>query len=180
MTGSGTSRARCRDCDVKRLVALFAGLVVAGCASFSGAGLVPGKSTAAEVEALMGAPAQRLRRPNGDSALYFSRLPEGRAVYVVSVGPDGVMKSIEQRLVRANLKQLFAGTSTMNDVRELFGPPGREGRLERQARTWWEYKYHDYADRRIIWVQFSDDHLVREVLDVPDPERDDLCTPSFS
>ena len=152
-------------------------LVAAGCASFDGRGLVPGKATLGEVEALMGAPAHRIALPNGDSAHYFSRLPEGRAVFVVTVGADRVMKSIEQRLVRSNLKFIAVGTSTMNNVRDLFGPPGGEGRLERQQRTWWEYKYEDHDQRRIIWVQYSDDGVVREVLDSIDSERDDICSP---
>ena len=155
-------------------------LSAAGCASVDGRGLVPGKSTLGEVEALMGAPAHRIALPNGDSAHYFSRLPEGRAVYVATVGPDRVMKSIEQRLIRSNLKFISVGTSTMNTVRDLFGPPGSEGRLERQRRTWWEYKYEDYDQRRVIWVQYSDDGVVREVFDSIDHERDDLCSPSFS
>jgi hypothetical protein len=156
---------------------LLAAAFGAGCASFDGRDLMPGKSTATEVEELMGAPAHRLVRPGGDTALYFSRLPEGRAVYVVTIGPDGVMKSIEQRLVRSNLKYIFIGTSSMKDVRDLFGPPGGEGRLERQARTWWEYKYVDYDLRRVIWVQYSDDGIVREVLDMTDWEREDICSP---
>mgnify|MGYP001581338933 CR=1 FL=1 len=98
----------------------------------------------------------------------------------VTGGPGGVMKSIEQRLVRSNLKYIFAGTSTMKDVRDLFGPPGNSGRIERQARTWWEYKYVDYDMRRIIWVQYSDDGIVREVLDMTDPEREDICSPSYA
>ncbi len=39
--------------------------LLAGCASFDGRGLAPGKSTAAEVEALMGAPAEKLSLPDG-------------------------------------------------------------------------------------------------------------------
>ena len=152
-------------------------LLLAGCASFDGRGLIPGRSLQAEVISLMGPPSQTIRLPRGDTALYFSRLPEGRAVYVVTVGADGVMKSIEQRLVRSNLRYLLAGTSTMNDVRELFGPPGKAGRIERLARSWWEYKYVDYDLRRIIWVQFSDDGIVREVLDSTDWEREDICSP---
>lgn len=155
-------------------------LLAAGCASFDGRGLVPGKATQEEVEALMGAPAHRVTLPNGDSAHYFSRLPEGRAVYVVTFGFDRVMKSIEQRLVRSNLRFISAGTSTMKNVRDLFGPPDGEGRLERQRRTWWEYKYVDYDQLRVFWVQYSDDGVVREVFDTIDHERDDICSPSFS
>jgi hypothetical protein len=154
-------------------------LLAAGCASFDGRGLIPGKSTQEEVEALMGAPAHRVTLPNGDTARYFSRLPEGRAVYVVTVGPDGVMKSIEQRLVRSNLKLVSPGTSTKNDVRDLFGPPSHEGRLERQGRTWWAYKYVDYDQRREFWVQYSDDGVVREMFDMIDNEQDDICSPSM-
>ena len=148
---------------VSALIAL-----VPGCASFDGRGLVPGKSTEAEVEALMGVPAQQLSLPGGDTALYFSRLPEGRAVYLVTVGPDGVMRSIEQRLVRKNLASIAAGVSTHEDVSALFGPPGRTGYLPLQEREWWEYKYFDYEQRRVIWVQFSSDGIVREVLDMLD------------
>ena len=154
------------------LAAFGLAALAAGCSSFDGRGLVPGKSTLAEVEALMGAPAQRLALPGGESALYFSRLPEGRAVYLVTVGPDGVMKSIEQRLVRKNLARITAGISTHEDVKALFGPPGRTGNLALQEREWWEYKYFDYEQRRIIWVQFSRDGVVREVLDMLDWDYD--------
>ena len=80
---------------MKRIIATLLMAVLAGCASFNGGSLVPGQSTGADAEKLMGAPAQTLKLVNGDTALYFSRLPLGRAMYVVTVGPDGVMKSIE-------------------------------------------------------------------------------------
>ncbi|MBI2752869.1 MAG: outer membrane protein assembly factor BamE [Betaproteobacteria bacterium] len=145
--------------------------LLTGCASFDGRGLVAGKSTATEVAALMGAPSQTVALPNGDKALYFSRLPAGRAMYVVTVSSDGVMKSIEQRLTRQNLSRIVAGESTRRYVRELLGPPGLTGRLALQPREWWEYKLRDNYQKRIVWVQFSDDGLVREVLDLLDPEE---------
>ena len=157
---------------IRRIILAVSALaaLVAGCASFDGRGLVPGRSTQAEVESLMGAPVQRLALPDGETSLYFSRLPEGRAVYLVTVGPDGVMRSIEQRLVRKNLARIAAGVSTHEDVSALFGPPGRTGYLPLQEREWWEYKYFDYEQRRVIWVQFSSDGIVREVLDMLDWE----------
>ncbi len=145
--------------------------LLAGCASFDGRGLAPGKSTAAEVEALMGAPAERLSLPDGETALYFSRLPEGRAMFVVTIGSGGVMKSIEQRLTRQNVAKIAAGVSTQKDVRELLGPPGLAGRLALQPRQWWEYKMRADYEKRIVWVQFSDDGVVRELLDMLDPEE---------
>jgi hypothetical protein len=144
-------------------------LILAGCASFGGNTLVPGKSTAAEVEALMGAPAGRLERPNGETDLYFSRLPAGRAMYVARIGPDGALKSIEQRLVRENIGKIVAGAWTKKEVRELLGPPGKSGHFSRQRREWWEYRFIDIAVKRVLWVQFSEDGVVREVLDMLDP-----------
>lgn len=155
---------------MKRIIALACTALLAGCASYGGDSLVPGKSTGAEAEALMGRPAQRLSLPNGDSALYFSRLPYGRAMFVVTVGSDGIVKSREQRLVRENIAKIVAGTWTKKEVGELFGPPGSSGRFARQQRDWWEYKYFSDHERRVIWVQYSGDGVVREVLDMIDPE----------
>ena len=119
----------------------------------------------------MGAPAERLPLPDGATALYFSRLPEGRAMFVVTIGSGGVMKSIEQRLTRQNVAKIAADASTMKEVRELLGPPGRAGRLALQPRAWWEYKMRSDYEKRVVWVQFSDDGVVREVLDMLDPEE---------
>ncbi|MGH9650288.1 MAG: hypothetical protein ACRD3I_07430 [Terriglobales bacterium] len=157
----------------------FAVMAAAGCASFDGRGLVPGKSLEAEIIGLMGMPSQKFVLQNGNTALYFSRLPEGRAVYVVEVGGDGVMKSIEQRLVRKNIALIAANTSKKEEVLDLFGPPGRTGRLPLMPREWWEYKYFDYYERRIVWVQFSDDGVVREVIDMRDWDHERPRWPSW-
>lgn len=152
--------------------AAAAAALLAGCASFDGRGLVPGRSGAAEVEALMGAPAGRISLPNGDSVLYFSRQPAGRAMYAVTLAPDGVMKSIEQRITRRNFSKIVAGAWTKKEVRELLGPPPLAGRLPFKPSEWWEYKFREYPDYeyRVLWVQFSEDGVVREVLDMRDPE----------
>ena len=155
---------------MSRILAIAITALLAGCAAFGGHGLVPGKSTAADAEARLGEPAQRLKLVNGDSALYFSRLPYGRAMYVVTVGPDGVMTSIEQRMNQATFARIVPNAWTRKEVNELLGPPGKVGRLERQQREWWEYRYA-YGYPRIVYVQFSDDGVVREMVDVADDER---------
>src|SRR6185436_3261491 len=132
-----------------RIIAMLLTAVLAGCASFNGAGLVPGKSTGAEAEKLMGTPDQTLKLVNGDTALYFSRLPFGRAMYVVTVGPDGVMKSIEQRMEYATFAKVVPNASTKKDVSELLGPPGRQGRFDRQKLDWWEYRYRLMPDYHV-------------------------------
>lgn len=151
-----------------RIVGLLATLLVAGCASIDGHTLVPGKSTAKEVTALMGAPALELKRPNGDAWLYFPRHPYGRATYVASVGPDGVLRGIEQRLNYWDIHKVRQGMRR-DDVRELLGPPREISRLPRQQREVWEYPWrHAARELRILWVQFSDDGIAREVIEMHD------------
>jgi outer membrane protein assembly factor BamE (lipoprotein component of BamABCDE complex) len=157
---------------MSKITGILAGLaLLAGCASFSGSSLVPGKSTRAEVEATMGRPADVLSRPNGDTLLYYSRLPFGREMYVATVGPDGVLRGIEQRLTRQNIARVAAGAQA-KEVRELLGPPFRAVRMERMQRDVWEYPWREIEDRRILWVQFSNDGQVREVIEMHDYESD--------
>ena len=102
----------------------------------------------------------------------LSRLPYGRAMYVVTVDSNGVMKSIEQRMTYANFTKVVANTWTKKEVSELLGPPGKQGRFDRNHRDWWEYRYLLFPDYRVVWVQFSDDGVVREVYDMVDPDED--------
>ena len=149
--------------------AALAALLAAGCASFDGHTLVPGRSTRGEVLALMGPPAQEVAGADGGTVLYFPRLPAGRQTFVATLGRDGVLASaVEQRLTRENFAKLVSGTTTAKDVRELLGPPERPVRFERQARDVWEYPYRYYEERRVLWVQFSYDGVVQEVVDMLD------------
>ena len=157
---------------MSKIAGILAGLaLLAGCASFSGSSLVPGKSTRAEVEATMGRPAEVLSRPNGDTLLYYSRLPFGREIYVATVGADGMLRGIDQRLTRQNIARVASGTQA-KEVRELLGPPFRVVRMARMERDVWEYPWREIEDRRILWVQFSNDGQVREVIEMHDYESD--------
>ena len=155
-----------------RLLAITAALAIAGCASFNGGGLVPGKSTEADVLALMGEPSQRLSLEGGGSVVYFSRQPYGRTVYAATFGADGILKALEQRLTRKNLATLVPAASTMKEVRALFGPPGQVARYDRMQREVWSYRYYPDYERRIIHVQFDDAGVLREVYDMVDPEEE--------
>lgn len=139
-----------------------------GCASYSGQGLVAGKSTAAEVEALMGQPAERVAKSDGGSVLYYPRGPFGRETYAVSIGADGKVQAVEQRLTDANIAKLVLGTTTAREVRELFGPPSTTQRLPRLPRDVWEYPMDNIAMPYLLLVQFSPDGIVREVFKVKD------------
>ena len=161
-----------------RMFNVLAGIaLLAGCASYSGSNLVPGKSTRAEVEGTMGRPAEALTRANGDTLLYYSRLPFGREMYVATIGSDSVLRGIEQRLTRQNIARVAAGAQA-KEVRELLGPPFRAVRMERMQRDVWEYPWREVEDLRILWVQFSADGQVREVIEMHDYESDPPSGPT--
>ncbi len=151
-----------------RLIAAAA-LLLAGCASYNGRGLVGGVSTAADVEALMGKPAEQLKAADGDTIWFYSRQPSGRQMYAARIGPDGRMRSIEQTLTEQNIRNLVPGVTTIAQAREILGPPWRISRFERQQRDLWEYtminitQWDYYLD-----VQFSYDGIVREVMMLKD------------
>jgi len=137
--------------------------VLAGCASYSGSTLVPGKSSAADVEALMGPPDEKIALAGGDRVWFYPR-PDGGDSYAVRLGSDGIVRSVEQRLTEENIATLRTGVSTRVSVRELLGPPYATTYFERREREVWSYKYRLVAERMELSVQFSDDGVVREVL----------------
>ena len=143
-------------------------LLLAACAAMDGRGLVPGKSTAAEVQAVMGSPVQRLKRPDGVEALYFARHPEGRFCYVVSIGPDGVMRGMEQRLARAQFARIIVDKTTAAEVRELLGPPSHVMHQRLKAMDVWEYPWREIDEVRVLFVGLSGDGIVREVRETHD------------
>lgn len=147
--------------------------VLAGCASYDGRGLVAGKSTGAEVEGLMGKPAERTSNADGSSTWYYPRGPYGRHTYAATVGADGVMRGIEQRLTPENVKKLVRGETTAKQARELFGPPNRIARAARFPVDVWEYRTLDYQEKRVLWIEFSDDGILRGVIEMHDFESDE-------
>jgi hypothetical protein len=148
-----------------------AAVLAAGCASYDGRTLVPGKSSAAEVEATMGRPADKLERA-GESIWWYPRGPMGFHSYAVRIGPDGVLRQIEQRLTVENVKLLVPGTMTRQDVRELFGPPFVVSELTLLPREVWEYQLLEYDFKWQLWLQFSSDGVLREVLQMRHPDMD--------
>lgn len=155
------------------LSGLFAAmLLLAGCASYDGRGLVPGTSTGADVEALMGRPVERVAKPDGGSVLHYPRNPSSRENFAVTVGADGKLQSIEQRLTDANVAKIVLGSTTAAQVRDLIGPSVTYSSLPRIERDIWEYRIGDEVNPFILYVQFSADGIVRELVRLRDPRYD--------
>jgi len=143
-------------------------LLLAGCAGYDGRTLVPGQSTAAEVERLMGPAADKRAGPGGETVLWFPRLPAGRVSYAARIGADGKLVAVEQRLTPQNLARLQPGVSRESDVRDLLGPPSRVDPYPRQQRDVWTYEAQGIEPQLMV-VQLSKDGVVREAYMFNDP-----------
>jgi outer membrane protein assembly factor BamE (lipoprotein component of BamABCDE complex) len=163
---------------ILRVAAVALAALLAGCASYGGNNLIAGKSTAAEVQASMGAPAEKLALPGGESVWYYPHGPQGRHTFAVTLGPDGVLRGIDQRLTMANVEKLVQGRSTAKEVRELLGPPPTVRSFPRLQRVVWIYPMQLAEERRILWVQFSPDDIAREVIETHDYDSDPPSGPA--
>jgi hypothetical protein len=147
----------------RTLVALALGL--AGCAHFDGRGLTPGQSSAADVERVMGTPAEK-RQVASETWYFYSRQPFGRVNYVARLTPDGRLVALEQRLTDANVAKIVPNITRAEQVRDLLGPPWsawRYARLDRNIWTWHMRRYGDPGIPGELSVQISPDGVVREV-----------------
>jgi hypothetical protein len=140
-------------------------LAAAGCASFDGYDLKPGRATSADVERTMGTPAET-RKVGGETLLYYPRQPYGDATFVARIGQDGRLIGIEQRLTDANVAKIVPNVTTGQQVRDLLGPPWQTSHYDLSGRTAWTWYMHEFGDSgppMQLDVQMSPDGVVREV-----------------
>jgi hypothetical protein len=162
------------------VLTLCLALLLAGCASFAGRGLTAGQSTAADVEGVMGAPAERRQTANGETWLYYPRQPFGRKVFVARLGADGRLIAIEQRLTDENVAQIVPNATRAEQVRDLLGPPYQATQFPRMDRDTWTWHMRRFGDPGIpvaLTVQMSPDGVVREVYLID--ESDNELRPGF-
>jgi len=163
-----------------RPILSLAVVLLAGCAAYTGRGLVPGQSTEADVLAVMGKPTERDPAPKpGETVLWYSRLPYGRENWAAVIGPDGRLVSLEQRLTVENLDNLHRNQTTAAQVRELFGPPNKVSEFPRMNREIWTYQMPATEEWKVLLVQFSPDHVLREYYYMDDPEIPRLPAGTF-
>jgi hypothetical protein len=147
-------------------------LLLAGCASFDGRGLVPGQSTVAEVEKAMGRAAEKRPGANGETVYYYPHLPWGYATYAARIGGDGKLVRVEQRLTEENIGRLKPGATRADEVRDLLGPPYEPMKQARTGKEIWTYPMRIAGYPRPKWflVHISPDGVVSETYLIDDPQ----------
>jgi len=138
--------------------------LLAGCASYDGRGLVPNQSRAEDVQSLMGAPTEKIAS-GSDTLWFYSRNPSGLHSYAVRVAPDGVVRSVEQRLTVENMQKLRPGITTAGETRQLLGPPWRVASNARLGGESWDYRMYDSTQQEHnLSVDFGANGVVRQVV----------------
>ena len=148
-------------------------LLAAGCASYDGRGLVPGQSTVADVEALMGRADDKRPAAGGETVYYYSRLPYGNATYAARIAPDGKLIALEQRLTLENMDKLKPGVTRAEEVLDLLGPPYRPMKQASTGVEIWTYPFLVPGFRVPRWclAHISPDGILREKNMIDDPTR---------
>lgn len=127
-----------------RLLSLGLAVLLASCASYSGRGLVVGQSELSEVTRIMGEPRQQWNDPDGSRLLAYPRGPMGTHTYLLRIGQDGKLTSLENVLSAAGFQRITAGMSREQVLRTL-GPPEPTWTVYFKARDElvWEWRYCD-------------------------------------
>ncbi len=148
---------------ISRLSGLLLGLVLTGCASYSGNSLVPGAATQAEVRQLMGEPAATHKggTAGGNAAAVaesweYPRGPAGRHTFMVRFNAAGKLVAIDQVLTVANTAKIAYGQASRDDVRKLLGRPGAIFPVRSGGELWDYAALSDGHPRKIrITVSFD-------------------------
>jgi len=126
---------------LKALV-LASSLLVAACASYEGRGLKPGEASLEDVQATMGEPAMQWQDPDGSRQLAYPRGPAGFHTFMVRLGPNGKMLSIQNVLDERHLADVRAGMSK-EEVLRVLGPSDERLTVYFKARDElvWDWRY---------------------------------------
>lgn len=109
------------------------------CDAFNLQELKPGVSTAAEVRSRMGNPVQEFTNADGSVTWEYNRQPGGTDCWMITIGPDQIMRKIEQVLTEANMAKVVAGMDR-DEVRRLLGAPGSKNVFKNSGEEVWDWR----------------------------------------
>lgn len=153
------------------LIALITGFALAGCASYSGAGLKPGVATVADVEATMGQPGLAWKNAQGQVVqLAYPRGPAGWVSFMVYFDDQGKMTRKEQVLDLQHFTEIKVG-QTQEEVLRILGPYRDTYRFPQKNILDWNWGWCDQSLLRMAFtVSFDQDTLLVKTTEIwPDP-----------
>ena len=131
---------------------LLSAAALAACAGYGG-NLVPGTSRLEDVTRSMGPPAAQWREPDGSQRLAYPHGPEGMTTTMVSLGPDGTVRGVENVLDERHFAAVVPGKTDRDAILHMFGPPREKIGFDRSNEETWEYRFRNvytYPARFIV------------------------------
>jgi hypothetical protein len=158
-----------------RLAALALSLtLLAGCATPDrDARLQPGVSREADVVALYGSPRQIWPEADGGRTLEYSTQPRGEHCYMVRLGADGRLVSIEDTLAPAGRARIQPGM-TPEQVSRILGSERSRVLFRNSGEDVWDWTIqpdHAGSYRMRFNVHFKDGVVVRTTQSMVFPSR---------
>ncbi|MDO8264060.1 MAG: hypothetical protein Q7T21_12690, partial [Gallionella sp.] len=99
-------------------------------------------------QATMGQPAMRWQDPDGSRQLAYPRGPAGFDTFMVRLGPNGKLQTIENVLDEQQLANVRAGMGK-EEVLRMFGPPDVNATAYFKARDElvWDWRYRGISNQ---------------------------------
>ena len=97
---------------------------------------------------------------------------------MVDFGPDQRVTSVYQALTEARFAKIVPGTTTQDDIRLLFGPPGQTMFFSRMNEEVWSYRYQTGASSN--WIFNVNFDAKTRVVRSTGQETDPLFQPPFN
>ncbi|MDE2441112.1 MAG: hypothetical protein KGP14_08810 [Betaproteobacteria bacterium] len=118
----------------------------------------PGVTTQTEVLSRMGKPGFIHWNDDGIGIWEYTRQPNGSSCYMISIGPDQVVRQVEQVLNEANYAKVRMGMSK-DDIRRRFGIPASKQTFNNLHEEIWEWRIEGLAplDETYFMVHFDAD-----------------------
>lgn len=128
---------------MRKLLTLILGalavLGLAGCDAVTMKDLKPGVSTGYDVRDKLGKPGIEWRNDDGSVTWEYTRQPEGTECFMATIGPDNVLKSLENVLTPQNFARVQPGW-TRDQVRRLLGKPRSVQKFALKKEEVWDWR----------------------------------------
>ena len=141
-----------------RLLSLFLGALAAigliGCDTVTMQDLKPGVSTGYDVRDKLGKPGIEWRNDDGSVTWEYTRQPEGTECFMATIGPDNILKSLENVLTPQNFARVQAGW-TKDQVRRLLGKPRSVQSFAMKKEEVWDWRLPPNSTPRCFSTSIS-------------------------